>query len=114
MEIIIGEHVKDNTFAHKRIQIPDSEIDHILDVFESKIKVRDNFDIGYAQGYKDGKEKRPTGEWITRTEDNGINYRFYCSCCDREVKQITDFCPYCGADMRGEKDEAHDKTEGMY
>ena len=58
--------------------------------------------------------KRPTGKWITRTEDNGVNYRFYCSCCDREVTQITDFCPYCGADMRGAEDEADDKTEGMH
>lgn len=42
---------------------------------------------------------RPQGEWITRTEDNGVNYRFYCSCCDREVMLITDYCPYCGAKM---------------
>ena len=44
---------------------------------------------------------RPQGEWITRTEDNGVNYHFYCSCCDREVIQITDYCPNCGADMKG-------------
>jgi formate dehydrogenase maturation protein FdhE len=48
---------------------------------------------------------RPQGEWITRTEDNGVNYRFYCSCCDREVMLITDYCPYCGADMRGGAEE---------
>lgn len=50
-------------------------------------------------------EERPQGKWITRTEDNGINYRFYCSCCGREVKQITEFCPNCGANMKGGEDE---------
>ena len=43
--------------------------------------------------------ERPQGEWLTRTEDNGVNYRFYCSCCNREVLLITDYCPYCGARM---------------
>ena len=49
------------------------------------------------------KSERPKGKWITRTEDNGVNYRFYCSCCNREVLLITEFCPNCGADMRGEE-----------
>ena len=57
----------------------------------------------YLEGYKQGKKdfERTQGKWITRTEDNGVNYRFYCSCCNREVLLITDYCPYCGADMRG-------------
>lgn len=58
MEIIIGEHVKDNTFAHKRIQIPDSEIEHILDVIEFKIKTKDTaseLQKAYQNGYRDGK-----------------------------------------------------------
>lgn len=46
--------------------------------------------------------ERPKGKWIIRTEDNGVNYRFYCSCCNREVLLITDYCPYCGAKMKGD------------
>ena len=58
----------------------------------------------YAMGYQDGLEDglqdiRPQGKWITRTDDNGVNYRFYCSCCDREVMLITDYFHYCGARM---------------
>lgn len=47
------------------------------------------------------------GEWI----ELGICY--YCSICNGEVvntdllgyAQDFDFCPHCGADMRGEKNE---------
>lgn len=49
-------------------------------------------------------EVRPQGRWITRTEDDGVNHRFYCSCCDREVLIITEYCPYCGAKMEVEHD----------
>ena len=46
------------------------------------------------------EEERPYGEWITTTKDNGVSYQFFCSNCNREVQVITDYCPYCGADMR--------------
>lgn len=40
---------------------------------------------------------RPKGRWVHR--DNGIAY---CSECDTDaVEDGTDFCPNCGADMRG-------------
>jgi hypothetical protein len=71
---------------------------------------------------KNGKDvefvKRKTGKWIEResgTEDkeNGFETVIACSCCDfpattfysedcESRTQIrTDFCPNCGADMRG-------------
>ena len=61
---------------------------------------------GHQVGYEMAKAKfgRPKGEWITRTKDNGVNYHFYCSCCDREVIQITDYCPNCGARMTKESE----------
>ena len=66
--------------------------------------------------------ERKKGKWIEResgTEDkeNGFDTVIVCSCCDfpattfysedcESRTQIrTDFCPNCGADMRGETDE---------
>ena len=48
------------------------------------------------------------GEWKRRIVDNGFNADWVFSECGYRVK--TDFvdynfCPNCGADMRGEKDE---------
>lgn len=46
------------------------------------------------------------GEWITEYEPNGKPYCFHCSACDDDFRFIAittayDFCPNCGADMRG-------------
>ena len=54
------------------------------------------------------KADKPQGEWKRRLVDNGFNADWICSECGYRVK--TDFvsfnyCPNCGADMRGEKDE---------
>lgn len=64
-------------------------------------------------------EERKTGRWEeihidVANDDKGRSYRFYvCTACGVtsipamlaiEKKQLK-FCPNCGADMRGEKDE---------
>ena len=43
------------------------------------------------------------GEWIICSD----GYYPYCSVCKNEPqgRVMTDFCPNCGADMRGEQDE---------
>lgn len=46
------------------------------------------------------------GEWIT-CEDIDGKYRF-CSACRSYSAYKTDFCPNCGADMRGEENERTD------
>lgn len=40
------------------------------------------------------------GEWKT---DFGI--AFTCSACNRMTRKPYDFCPHCGADMRGENSD---------
>lgn len=51
------------------------------------------------------KSDRPKGEWINRSLN--ILYpafeRYTCSVCG-EHSYSYDFCPNCGADMRGEQD----------
>ena len=46
---------------------------------------------------------RPKGEWIEREhEDARGNYKlFHCSRCDEPNAKKKNYCPNCGADMRG-------------
>ena len=80
-----------------------------------------NCDSGYAQGYSDGylkgKEERPTGHWIDdyagEVDAEFGRHRYRCSCCGKRANyfigglddwwdmEAPDFCPNCGADMRG-------------
>lgn len=70
---------------------------------------------------REEKVQKKRGKWIEResgTEDkeNGFETVIVCSCCDfpattfysedcESRTQIrTDFCPNCGADMRGEEE----------
>ena len=43
------------------------------------------------------------GKWIDKGEDYMI--RWTCSNCGRRDTHIYDFCPDCGADMRGGRNE---------
>ena len=47
--------------------------------------------------------ERPTGRWIPINNKNGKTVAYKCSACERNPKYaiISDFCPNCGADMRG-------------
>ena len=59
--------------------------------------------------------ERPKGEWVEYIDDmNGARYG-RCTSCNKSTlnavsydldgqRYIMDFCPKCGADMRGEKD----------
>ena len=41
------------------------------------------------------------GEWIISSD----GYYPYCSKCHFRPHEMTNYCPNCGADMRGEQDE---------
>lgn len=96
---------------------------HILDLIDNAPTVEINTnDIeykAYCKGIEDGKKiARPTGEWIDEGEQCGEHW-FKCSVCDTSTIVPTtwdstrwniplyNYCPYCGADMRGEQ---NDKT----
>jgi hypothetical protein len=75
-------------------------------------------EISYKNGYEAGKrDARKKGQWIDGyAMHNGkkVYDSIDCSACegvfkieshDREYwKKQFEFCPYCGADMRGEED----------
>ena len=49
---------------------------------------------------------KPQGEWIFVEEFMGIN-RYKCSVCEREelCTRLSNYCPNCGAKMKGEDDD---------
>ena len=47
---------------------------------------------------------RPKGEWIYQFRDSE-NEEYRCSVCDYPQGHTHNFCPNCGADMRGEDDD---------
>ena len=56
----------------------------------------------YERGYQDGKScamKRKAGQWLI----NSDGYYPYCSICKNEPQGriMTDYCPNCGAYMKG-------------
>lgn len=63
------------------------------------------FREGFRRGYEKGKADRPRGEWLER--NSGFLWWIRCSACDHKFfhGDKTNFCPQCGADMRGEDNE---------
>lgn len=66
---------------------------------------------GYSAGYEAGRRSvgRKSGRWVKKTED--FVYYYACSECGEPVLKsqwghdfFSDYCPNCGADMRGEED----------
>jgi hypothetical protein len=48
--------------------------------------------------------ERKKGKWIDKS--GGIEGAWnYCSVCGEQAIDLYDFCPNCGADMRGESDD---------
>ena len=66
--------------------------------------------ISAIQHLPSAQPERKRGKWKRKIVDNGFNADWACSECGYRVK--TDFvnfnyCPNCGADMRGEQDEGN-------
>ena len=50
------------------------------------------------------QSERKKGKWIDKS--GGIEGAWnYCSVCGEQAIDLCDFCPNCGADMRGENDD---------
>ena len=81
--------------------------------------IQEAYDVGYHRGYEAGKfdglvesnkADRPRGEWIIHDEMPLGWLDIKCSRCGSvygmdEVGQYYNFCPNCGARMKGAEDE---------
>lgn len=45
-------------------------------------------------------DARPQGEWLPKTSFDGYFY-WRCDRCRVDVDETTDYCPHCGAKMKG-------------
>ena len=71
--------------------------------FESGKKV-----IEHLEQMPSAQPERKTGRWIPHEDEDGEHYGDKCSECGEWYVMPygkTNFCPNCGADMRGEQDE---------
>ena len=78
----------------------------------TRIRYEDGFDVEFSPklAFKEDIDKMPSadvrenihGKWIDYDDDYGS---LACSICNKDAPNDIpwDFCPYCGADMRGEK-----------
>ena len=65
-----------------------------------------NWEQGFSAGFEEGKKdnERPQGKWI---DPNNVGANNWCSVCGEFILHyngICNFCPNCGADMRGEEE----------
>lgn len=54
----------------------------------------------YQTGYEEGKNDRPHGKPLIRTNGDMSNY-YICSECHYSIDGWDKFCKNCGADLRG-------------
>lgn len=61
----------------------------------------------YMRGYEAAEReyKRPQGEWIPNYTSQFMNPGRQCSLCGKVVEFSENFCPGCGADMRGKEND---------
>lgn len=68
---------------------------------------RDQYEKGYqdgrSAGYRQAESEKRKGCWLI----NSDGYCPYCSICNNEPKRriMTDYCPSCGAYMKGESND---------
>jgi len=50
------------------------------------------------------KFSRPHGEWLVYESKNTIPLMYKCSNCQKRNDEMSNYCPNCGSDMRGEEE----------
>ena len=79
---------------------------YFKDECDVNTSIRQAFEKGFRIGVKKGASTdRPQGEWIIEIDANGNTYGRCSICGMRQYAGQLNFCPDCGARMKGADDE---------
>lgn len=79
---------------------------YFKDECDVNTSIRQAFEKGFRIGVKKGANmNRPQGEWIIEIDANGNTYGRCSICGMRQYAGQLNFCPDCGARMKGADDE---------
>jgi hypothetical protein len=90
-----------------RVKLNSKGMPNFATAVEIDTEISEYSDKLWRNAYERGKADRPQGEWIYIDEPIiGNPYgRYKCSECNLEEPFESDFCPNCGARMKGADDE---------
>lgn len=112
-DLISREALKKDLASYDREFAPDWVLNLInnappVEVFTLE-DMQNNFDLGAMS--EAGKHDRPQGEWINREAISNTIFPFWeryeCNQCHK-FNGYSNFCPNCGAEMRGKENEESD------
>ena len=79
---------------------------YFKDECDVNTSIRQAFEKGFRIGVKKGASTdRPQGEWIIKIDANGNTYGRCSICGMRQYAGQLNFCPDCGARMKGAGNE---------
>lgn len=103
--------------SEERIVI-ESKIDNAQG-YEQEVYLDETSLNHYIEGYREARKvfERPRGKWVYRQEwfedEKEPRMAWGCNQCGFSIKSVHEkrnFCPNCGANMRGEENEVQDKS----
>ena len=65
--------------------------------------IEEQYRKGLEKGLSEWETERPQGEWEYKEIANSTIPGYCCSCCHIGFLNKYNFCPNCGADMRGDE-----------
>lgn len=83
------------------------------DAIDAAVEAADEWDGGYSRSREEIitlklrmlPSSNKSGHWVMNPSEVAGEGYYICSNCNNDVYDATDFCPNCGADMRGEQNE---------
>lgn len=91
--------ISEATYNFEQIPIRVDKVQEIIDnapTVDIKDEIAGAYNEGYMCGNKEAEKARPKGEWRVRHDNH-----FRCTNCEQYSSFNYEFCPNCGADMRG-------------
>lgn len=98
-----SKHIKETTSGLDVMEM--LAIKEVID--NAPTVLHDNYSMGYQDGVKTVLSEKPRGEWKFKKfdEETGISNHDWCPFCGVVKAQVyNNFCGYCGADLRGDKE----------